>query len=83
MNEPPFEINGCDMPTQAEPREAALYRRVRDTLIAPHCADGRRDNCAGKITITARDITLQCPRCGDARHLIEQLNDQQRGKDAS
>lgn len=80
MKEPPFEINGCDMPTPAEPRDAALYRNVRDTLIALHCADGRRDNCAGKITITARDITLQCPRCGDARHLIEQVTQHQRSE---
>lgn len=69
MTRPP--INICKMPTPARMREAEIYASLRDTIVRAHCADKRpAHRCAGKITITRTDITLQCPRCGDARQII-------------
>lgn len=66
------EINSCTMPTSATRSESEIYRSIRDRLIKAHCADKRpAHRCAGLITIDREHITFQCPRCGDARQLIQ------------
>lgn len=67
----PFEADCCEMPTPAPRQEAEIYRHIRDTLVAAHCADGRpAHRCAGMITIDRDAITFQCPRCGDAKRIL-------------
>lgn len=64
-------INSCDMPTPTTRDEATVYRHIRDTLVAAHCADKRPSHrCCGAITIDRATITFACPRCGDARKTI-------------
>lgn len=63
----------CHMPTPCDPREAKVYKGFRELVVRSHCADGRpAHRCAGAITITRDNITLNCPRCGDLRKTIEQ-----------
>lgn len=62
--------NACSMPTPAEPREATIYRGIRDTLVRSHCSAKRDHLCCGAITITRQFITFNCPLCGDLRHTI-------------
>jgi predicted RNA-binding Zn-ribbon protein involved in translation (DUF1610 family) len=56
------------MPEPVPPKEAEIYRR----FVEMHCDQrGTKDHeCKGKITITAKSLTLQCPLCGDARKTI-------------
>lgn len=67
----PPKADHCLMPEPLPPAEAEIYQRFRDLMIKAHCADGRKENCAGKIEITAQAITFRCARCGDARQLIK------------
>jgi len=65
--------NACHMPVPASPQEADVYRRLRERIVAMHCADDRPSHrCAGKVTIDRTTITLNCPRCGDLRKIIEE-----------
>jgi hypothetical protein len=62
----------CDVPTPVKRAEAEIYRSLRDRLVHMHC--DRKDHghrCAGAITITATDITLQCKLCGDCRRTLQ------------
>jgi hypothetical protein len=62
----------CDMPTPVSKAEAEIYKGMRDLMVRQHC--DRKDHghrCAGAITITATDITLQCKLCGDCRRTIQ------------
>ena len=64
-------VNSCDMPEPAPAREAELYCQIRDWFLRVHCADKRpAHRCAGSITIERQTITMQCPRCGDARQIL-------------
>jgi hypothetical protein len=62
----------CHMPTPVSRDEATIYRHFRDLIMRAHCADNRPSHrCAGTISIDRTSITLNCPRCGDARKIIE------------
>lgn len=64
----------CLMPEKAPPKEAQIYRGMRDVIIKAHCADKRPSHkCCGRITIEAKTITFQCPRCGDSRLIIDDI----------
>jgi hypothetical protein len=70
----PFEAAACAMPKPAPIDEASVYEKIRDLMIASHCADQRpAHRCAGTITITRDAITFQCPRCGDAKQLLGEV----------
>jgi predicted RNA-binding Zn-ribbon protein involved in translation (DUF1610 family) len=64
------EINSCTMPTPCKPKEAEIYRGIRDMLIRTHCEAKRAHKCCGKITIDRDHITFNCPLCGDARQTL-------------
>lgn len=65
--------NCCHMPTPEEPRVAQVYANIRKLMVKAHCADNRpHHKCAGAITITCDTITMNCPRCGDVRKIIEE-----------
>ncbi len=65
------KATACNMPTDTDETERLIYTRMRDLLVGAHCADKRPSHkCAGEITITRDHVTLQCPRCGDARQRI-------------
>lgn len=67
----PFQANCCLMPSPVPTREAKIYQRIRDVMVKAHCADKRpAHKCAGMISLTAKTITLQCPRCGDLRKTL-------------
>lgn len=62
----------CHVPAPEEPRMAAIYAGIRQTIVKAHCADHREHHrCAGAITITRDTITLNCLRCGDLRKILE------------
>lgn len=64
--------NICRMPTPEKRDMAEIYAGIRRTMIKAHCADKRdHHHCAGAITITRDSITLNCPRCGDVRKILE------------
>ena len=64
--------NACHMPTPEDPKMAEIYAGIRRAMIKAHCADRRpHHHCAGAITITRDTITLNCPRCGDVRKILE------------
>lgn len=67
----PFEANCCNMPKPASKRATKIYDSIRELMIRAHCADKRpAHKCAGAVTITRDTITLNCPRCGDARSTL-------------
>lgn len=67
----PFEANCCHMPRIAPISETQIYERFRNHILKAHCADKRPGHrCAGKITLDCTSITLQCPRCGDAKAIL-------------
>lgn len=56
----------CFLPTRLPAEEAEIYQALRRT----HCADGRDGHdCQGRVSLDRNGITLNCPRCGDARAL--------------
>jgi hypothetical protein len=62
----------CHMPVAEEPKVAAVYRKMRELIVRAHCADKRPTHrCAGTVSIDRATITLNCPRCGDLRKIIE------------
>lgn len=62
----------CKMPEREDPKMAAIYRSMREAIVRMHCSDKRpAHRCAGAITIDRTSITLNCPRCGDHRSIIE------------
>lgn len=67
--------NACHMPTPEGDRMAKVYAGIRTTMVKAHCADHRPSHrCAGAITITRDDITLNCLRCGDVRKTLEKAS---------
>jgi hypothetical protein len=65
--------NCCHMPKPAPKKEAEVYRKFRDLIVRTHCADDRpAHRCAGTISIDRATVTMNCPRCGDCRQIIEQ-----------
>ncbi len=65
--------NVCHMPTPETPKMAGVYKQMRELVVRVHCADKRpAHKCAGAVTIDRTTITLNCPRCGDVRKIIEQ-----------
>jgi len=60
----------CKVPRRVLGDEARIYK----LLLNSHCEHPGKDNggheCCGKITITRKAILLQCPKCGDAKGLI-------------
>lgn len=63
----------CKLPKPASRRDARFYLKMRDLMIASHCANKGRDHpCAGSITITATTITMSCALCGDVRQLLSE-----------
>lgn len=63
--------NACHMPKPAPRSEAEIYRSIRDLLIGSHCErKAEAHQCAGAITITRSDITLNCRLCGDLRQTL-------------
>lgn len=66
-------INSCNMPKPMPRNDAIIWQRLCGTLLKAHCDDKRpADRCAGRISIDRKGITLNCPRCGDARQLYAQ-----------
>lgn len=65
----------CHMPVPVRSKkEAEIYRKFRELVIKAHCADDRpAHRCAGTISIDRATITLNCPRCGDLRQIIEDM----------
>ncbi|MCJ2022124.1 hypothetical protein MKK84_32780 [Methylobacterium sp. E-065] len=63
--------NACHMPEPAPRSEAEIYRSIRDVVIRSHCKRKvGAHQCAGAITITRTDITLNCRLCGDLRQTL-------------
>lgn len=76
MMQRPERPNCCGMPEPAPRLESRIYRKFRELIMLAHCADKRPTHkCAGKITIDRTTITLNCPRCGDLRQIIEKASD--------
>lgn len=64
--------NACLMPKPAPRSEAEIYRSIRDVVIRSHCErKAEAHQCAGAVTITRTDITLNCRLCGDLRQTLE------------
>ncbi len=63
----------CKMPEPVEnPKEAQLYRMIRDRIVKMHCADKRPSHrCAGTVSIDRTSIVLDCPRCGSHKALLD------------
>jgi hypothetical protein len=61
----------CHMPEPAPRSETEIYRSLRDRMVRSHCdRKAEAHKCAGAITITLTDITLNCRLCGDLRRTL-------------
>lgn len=62
------DVDMCNMPKVLAKLDARLYRKI----LAAHCENKTQGHkCLGALTITSKDMTLQCPLCGDVRGMME------------
>lgn len=61
--------NACYLPRTVEPKEADLYRKIREV----HCDQRKKKDhpCAGTVTLAPGHMLLQCPLCGDFKGIIK------------
>lgn len=64
---PARKTNCCLMPDPISEPERDLWKALHTLK-----CDRKREShqCRGTITITATDVTLQCPVCGDSRSTL-------------